>query len=64
MCTETTTGGPGGSGAGVIPSGMLFGAPAAGGRVGALEGVVAKLVAVVALGVGAEAQATFKAEGG
>jgi hypothetical protein len=43
---------------------VVFGAPSAGGDGGALEGVVAKLVAVVALGSGAKAKATLKAKGG
>jgi len=64
MCAETTSGVTGSSGAGVFPSGVWFGAPAAGGWFGALEGVMAKLLAVVALGGGVEAQATFQAIGG
>ena len=64
MCAETTSGVTGGSGAGVFPSGVWFGAPATGDWFGALEGVMAKLLAVVALGGGVEAQATFQAIGG
>jgi hypothetical protein len=48
----------------VVPGRVLFGTPSAGGDGGALESVVAKLVAVVALGSGAKSQAAFKAEGG
>ena len=49
MRAETATYGAGCCGTGVVPSGVWFGAPAAGCWVGALECVVAKLVAVVAL---------------
>jgi hypothetical protein len=43
---------------------VLFGAPSAGGDGGTLKSVVAKLVAVVALGSGAKAQAALKAKCG
>ena len=43
----------------MVPSRMLFGTPAAGGMVWAFESVVAKLLAVVALGEFVEAQAAL-----
>jgi len=46
----------------MFPSSMWLRAPAAGGRLGAFEGVVAELLAVAALGVGTKAQAALKAE--
>ena len=47
----------------MVPSGVWFCTPAAGGWVGALECVVAKLLTVVALGVLVEAEAAFKTVG-
>jgi hypothetical protein len=44
----------------VIPSGVWFGTPAAGRLLGALEGVMAKLVTVEALGRLVEAEAPFQ----
>jgi hypothetical protein len=64
VCTKAAAGGAGSCGAGVVPSGVLFCTPAAGGGIGAFEGVVAKLVAVVTLGSGAKAQTALKAKGG
>lgn len=64
MCAESASYLTGGCGAGVLPSGMWFGAPAACWWVGALEGVVAELLAVTALGGMVEAQAAFQSEGG
>ena len=60
MRTETASGSAGGCGTGVIPSRMWFSAPAAGGRFGAFEGVVAKLVTVEALGRRVETKASLK----
>jgi hypothetical protein len=48
----------------VIPSGMWFGTPAAGRLLGALQGVVAKLVTVEALGRLVEAETPFQSVGG
>jgi hypothetical protein len=48
----------------VIPSGVWFGTPAAGRLLGALEGVMAKLVTVEALGRLVEAEASFQSVGG
>jgi hypothetical protein len=64
MCAKSSTGGAGCCGTGVVPSRVFLCTPAAGGRLGAFKGVVAKLVAVVALGVWAKAQAALKAKGG
>ena len=64
MCAKAATGWTGTCGAGVVPSRLWFGAAAADSRVDAFEGVVAKALAVGALGSGAEGQAAFKAEGG
>ena len=64
MCAKSSTDGAGGCGAGVIPSSVSLCTPAACSGLSALEGVVAKLVAVVALGVWAKAQAALKAKGG
>ena len=47
----------------MVPSGVWFCTPAAGGWDGAFECVVAKLLAVVALGVLIAAEAAFKAVG-
>ena len=64
MCTKAATGWTGSCGAGVVPSRVWFGAVAADSRVDAFEDVVAKALAVGALGSGAKTQAVFKAEGG
>ena len=64
MRAKATTSRAGGSGAGVFPSRVWFSAPAAGSRVDAFQGVVAKLLAVVALGSLVEAEATFQTVGG
>jgi hypothetical protein len=47
----------------VVPSGVWFGAPPTGGRVGAFEGVVPELVTVEALGRFGEAEASLNSEG-
>jgi hypothetical protein len=49
MCAEASSNRTSSSGAGVVPSRVLFGAPTAGREVGALKSVVAKLVTVEAL---------------
>jgi hypothetical protein len=64
MRTEPTADRAGSSGAGVVPSRVLFCTPATGGGVGAFKSVVAKLVAVVTLCVLIEAKAAFNAIGG
>ena len=64
MCAKAAMGWTGSSGAGMIPSRVWFGAAAADSWVDAFEGVVAKALAVGALGTGVRAQAAFKAEGG
>jgi hypothetical protein len=48
----------------VIPSGVWFGTPAAGRRLGALEGVMAKLVTVEAFGTLTDAEVPFQSVGG
>ena len=63
MRAEAATDRAGCSGAVVLPSRVWFSAPPAGSRAGAFQGVVAKLVAVVALGVLVEAEATFQTVG-
>ena len=50
MCAKAATGWTGSSGAGMIASRVWFGAAVADSRVNAFEGVVAKALAVGALG--------------
>ena len=64
MLAEATADGAGSSGAGMVPSTVRLCAPATKGRVGAFQGVVAKGVAVVALGELIKAQSTFSPKGG
>ena len=63
MCAEATSHGTGGCGTGVVPSVVWLSTPAAGCATGALEGVVAKLVTVKALGRFGEAEASVNSEG-
>ena len=62
VCAEMATRVAGSCGTGMFPSCVWLRAPAAGGRLGAFEGVVAELLAVAALGVGTKTQAALKAE--
>ena len=64
MLAETAANGASGCGTGVVPSGVELRTPTAEGWVGALEGVVAKSMALVALGELIEAKTTFSPKGG